>query len=439
VTETNDGERVILSGQAGETQGSKRQTAVTGQTQGGCCLNPEAAGLLADWYRLHARALPWRKDRSPYSVWLSEIMLQQTRIEAVIPYYARFLRELPSVRDLAECGEDRLMKLWEGLGYYSRARNLQKAARIVMGQYGGVFPQTHEGILGLPGIGEYTAGAIASICFGLPTPAVDGNVLRVCARLLEMREPVGLPDAKRRIGAALRALYLSPEVAAGEAEVGADRSVAEAGAGADEAEGAAEDANGGQRGAFPHCRDDGSPATRPVLRGAAAPGELTQALMELGETVCLPNAAPNCPECPLRALCVSCRNGTSAELPVRTPKKAKRDADVTVWILRHEGKFAVEKRPESGLLAGMWQFPNAEKAMDEEQAADFLQTTGARPIMITAGPRHTHVFTHIRWHMRSFVAECGAAPETFAWATAEELRRDYALPTAFRWLLGDLS
>ena len=218
-------------------------------------------GALLPWYEENKRELPWRRDREPYHVWLSEIMLQQTRVEAVKGYYARFLAALPTVEALANCSDDALHKLWEGLGYYSRVRNLKKAAQVVVDQYSGVLPQEYESVLALPGIGEYTAGAICSIAYDLPTPAVDGNVLRVCSRLLDDPSPIDLPATKVRVRDALAAVY--PKEA----------------------------------------------------------GAFTQALMELGATVCGPNRKPDCKNCPCRDFCLGCRNGTAEALPVKAPRK----------------------------------------------------------------------------------------------------------------------
>ncbi|MDR1795877.1 MAG: A/G-specific adenine glycosylase [Clostridiales Family XIII bacterium] len=341
---------------------------------------------LCAWFRENARPLPWRRDADPYHVWLSEIMLQQTRIEAVIPYYERFLSELPTIRDLAAVDEERLLKLWEGLGYYSRARNLHRAAKVVCGEHGGVFPDDVAGIRALPGIGDYTAGAIASICFGRKAPAVDGNVLRVCARYAERFEPVTEPSVKRRVTEALEAVY-------------------------------------GYRG--------------------VKPSDLTQGLMELGEVVCLPSGALRCSVCPLAGGCRAYAHGTAADLPVRAPKKEKREVDVTVLILRTgDGDVAIRKRPDTGLLAGLWEFPNVEQRLSQAEALAFAEGLGVKPLCAKKGLSHTHVFTHIRWRMRSYVVDVEEAGGAGTTATAkqgglrfvspEELTETHALPTAFR-------
>ena len=254
--------------------------------------------LILPWYRENHRDLPWRKDREPYHIWISEIMLQQTRVEAVKGYYTRFLTVLPTVQDLAACDDETLHKLWEGLGYYSRVRNLKKAAGVIVNDFGGCFPRTHEEVLSLPGIGPYTAGAICSIAWDLPTPAVDGNVLRLLARLRNDERPIDLPEVKKDVSVLLETIY--PREA----------------------------------------------------------GTFTQALMELGATLCGPNREPDCESCPLSSLCQARKAGTARDLPKKSPKKQRRKEDLTVLILTCEGRFALEKRPPKGLLASLCQFPN---------------------------------------------------------------------------------
>ena len=325
------------------------------------------------WYEKNRRDLPWRRDREPYHVWLSEIMLQQTRVEAVKGYYARFLEALPTIRDLANCPEDRLQKLWEGLGYYSRVRNLKKAAQVICRDYGGVFPNTYEAVRGLPGIGPYTAGAICSIVYEMPTPAVDGNVLRVGARLWDDPTPVDSPAQREKITKALAEVY---------------------------------------------------PAGRC--------GDLTQALMELGATVCLPNGAPRCESCPARNLCLGYANGTARSLPVKQPKREKRREDRTVFVFRREGEYALKKRPGQGLLAGMWEFPNVEGHLTPEEALAQAEAWGLRPRDLGRVVERDHVFTHIVWKLRCYYLDCGGPGEGFSWFTGPELESQAALPTAFR-------
>ena len=251
---------------------------------------------LLEWFRDNARKLPWRDDPTPYHVWLSEIMLQQTRVAAVLGYYQRFLEEAPDVAALAALPEDRLMKLWQGLGYYSRARNLQKAARVIVEEYGGVFPSGYAAVRALPGVGDYTAGAICSIALGQAAPAVDGNVLRVYARLCGDNGDIATPQMKKKVTQDLEKII-------------------------------------------------------PV----DAPGTFNQALMELGATVCLPNGAPLCERCPVREFCAALAQGCIGELPVKMPKKPRRVEERTVWLIFHGDAVALRRRPGRGLLAGLWE------------------------------------------------------------------------------------
>lgn len=329
-------------------------------------------GALLPWYAENRRDLPWRQDREPYHIWISEIMLQQTRVEAVRGYYARFLENLPTVQDLADCDDDRLRKLWEGLGYYSRVRNLKKAAQVIVTQYGGSFPRTHGELLSLPGIGDYTAGAIGSIAFNLPTPAVDGNVLRVCSRLTDDPSPIDLPQTKQKVRTALAAIY------------------------------------------------------------PAEAGEFTQALMELGATLCGPNRKPDCENCPCRTFCLGYRNGTAETLPVKAPKKPKRQEDRTVFIVSCGDAYALRQRPNQGLLASLWEFPNVEGKLELAQALITAEKMGLQPKNIYRQVERKHIFTHIQWNLRGYYLEAAEKPEGFRWFTKEEIRNQAALPTAFR-------
>lgn len=332
-------------------------------------------GALLPWYASHARDLPWRRDREPYHVWLSEIMLQQTRVEAARGYYLRFLDAFPTLRDLAAADEARLLKLWEGLGYYSRARNLQKAARVLCDEYGGVFPDTREALEGLPGVGPYTAGAVASICFERPCAAVDGNVLRVLSRLTADGAPVDLPATRADVAARLEAVY-----------------------------------------------------------PAGACGAFTQALMELGAVVCTPKS-PKCGLCPANDFCLAAARGETARYPVRLPKREKRTEKRTVLLLECEGRFAVERRSASGLLAGLWQLPNLTGERTADEAMSEAAALETQPAQLCRELRRTHVFTHIRWEMVCYHIRCQCAPLRLVWASPAELRETYALPTAFRIFL----
>ena len=319
----------------------------------------EAAPLLVDWYRAERRDLPWRKRMNAYRVWISEIMLQQTRVETVIPYFERFIRELPDVAALAAVPDDRLMKLWEGLGYYSRARNLKETACRIMEEYGGEFPETYEEIRSLKGIGSYTAGAISSFVYHIPKPAVDGNVLRVVARITADDSDIARGATKKKME------ELVEEVI---------------------------------------------PRT--------APGDFNQSLIELGAIVCTPNGAPLCGQCPWRDLCLARRAGEAERYPVRREKRARKQVEATVLVLRRNDTFALERRGEGGLLARMWQFP-----FFEGEAPDF------GPVL--AQKRATHVFTHVEWHMTGKLVDVAQPFAPYVWATAEEIEARYALPSAF--------
>ena len=330
---------------------------------------PEA---LLPWYERNKRDLPWRRDRDPYHVWLSEIMLQQTRAEAVKGYYARLLEALPTVEALAACDDDLLHKLWEGLGYYSRVRNLKKAAQIIVKDYSGVFPRDYPVVRSLPGIGDYTAGAICSICFDMPTPAVDGNVLRVVSRLLDDPSPIDTQTFRARIRDALAEIY--PQRA----------------------------------------------------------GDFTQALMELGATLCGPNWKPRCEECPCGAFCMGRLHGTAEALPVKAPKKQRRTEERTVFILSCDGSYALTKRPDTGLLAGLWQFPDVPGTLEVPQALAWVEEQGLRPKELLRQVQRKHIFTHIQWNLRGIYLEVKNQGGGFTWLTAERIEEQTALPTAYR-------
>ena len=331
-------------------------------------------GCVTAWYPGVRRTLPWRESPTPYRVWISEIMLQQTRIEAVIPYYERFLRELPSPAALAAVEEDRLLKLWEGLGYYSRARNLKKAAQKILADFGGELPRTAAELKTLPGIGDYTAGAIASLAFGEPEPAVDGNVLRVLSRVLACGEDVMNPKTRADMTTLLR-------------------------------------------GAYP-CGKDAALAT--------------EGLMELGETVCVPNGEPRCDACPLKALCLAREQGSQTSYPVRTPPKARRIEERTVLLLRCKERWAIRRREESGLLAGLWEFPNLPGRLSRQEAADAAARFGAGVLSCEPCGEAKHVFTHIEWHMTGYALELESETPGLTWKIAGEIRGDYSVPTALK-------
>ena len=340
-------------------------------------MQPIAAPLL-QWFQANKRLLPFRQEPSAYHIWVSEIMLQQTRVAAAIPYYNRFIAALPTPADLAVCEPDALRKLWQGLGYYNRVNNMQKAARIVCEQYGGDLPADYDALRSLPGIGDYTAGAIASIAFGIPAPAVDGNVLRVFARLYNDPRLVTDPQVKREFTA--RVMEHQPPAKA---------------------------------------------------------GDYNQALMELGALVCLPNGAPLCEQCPLGTLCRARAAGTALSLPQKTPPKARRITPVTVALVLNEGRVLLQQRPAKGLLAGLWQpvlwedttLTAAETAA--RLAALGLDCTGAH---FTPLPAAKHIFTHIEWHQSGYFLTVPEqpAPAGCVWAGKEQLEAAYTLPGAFK-------
>ena len=327
---------------------------------------------LLPWYEQNKRDLPWRQDREPYHVWLSEIMLQQTRVEAVKGYYLRFLQALPTIQSLAQAEDETLHKLWEGLGYYSRVRNLKKAAQTVMECYNGAFPTAYEDVLSLSGIGEYTAGAICSISFNQKKAAVDGNVLRVVSRLTEDATPIDSPAYKKQVKQKLEAVY--PEDA----------------------------------------------------------GAFTQALMELGATLCGPNREPWCEECPCSCFCGGAIHGTATRYPVKPPKSKRRIEERTVFILSCDGSYALEKRSPQGLLAGLWQFPNVEGWLEPAEALQAVEQLGLRPRELQRQVQRKHIFTHIQWDLRGYYMEAGERCGEFRWLTGEEIEKKAALPTAFR-------
>ena len=329
-------------------------------------------GALLPWYQTNHRDLPWRQDKDPYHIWVSEIMLQQTRVEAVKGYYSRFLSQLPDIAALAVCEDTQLHKLWEGLGYYSRVRNLKKAAIRVMEDHNGEFPKEYSAVLALPGIGAYTAGAICSIAYDQPTPAVDGNVLRVYSRITDDDTPIDLPDFKREVQERLRSVY------------------------------------------------------------PAEAGEFTQALMELGATLCGPNRAPECDACPCQGICLARANGTAEQLPVKTPKRGRRKEDMTVLLLRCGDRFALQKRPATGLLADLWQFPNVPGKLDMNAVLLVVEKLSLKPKETIMQMEKKHIFTHIEWDMRGVLMEVADESPEFVWCDAGRIVNEMALPTAFR-------
>lgn len=358
------------------------------------------------WFAQCARTLPWRERPLPYYVWVSEIMLQQTRVEAVKPFFARFTETLPDVQALSECEEDRLLKLWEGLGYYNRVRNMQKAARIIMEQYGGRMPDQYELLLKLPGIGNYTAGAVSSIAYGRSVPAVDGNVLRVISRITGCKEDIMKQSVRRTFEEALQRIM--PE----EYEAAYEQTL--------------------QLG-------EGEGFAKGNLQNL--PGSFNQSLMELGATVCLPNGAPDCENCPVQKFCYAYQNGCQTELPVKMAKKERRIENRTVLVIRDSEHALVRKRPSKGLLAGLYELPNVEGHLTQEEALQTVKAYGFSPLRIIALDEAKHIFSHVEWRMIGYMIVVGdwentdpqgrAQEDTMIFMEPERTERDYPIPAAF--------
>ena len=331
---------------------------------------------LVEWYLKQKRELPWREDVTAYKVWVSEIMLQQTRVEAVKPYYARFLKAFPTIADLADAKEDMLLKMWEGLGYYNRVRNMQKAARQVMIEYGGEFPSTYEEIRNLTGIGNYTAGAIASFAFGVSKPAVDGNVLRVISRLTASYEDIMKASVRERVEEELEELI--PTEAA---------------------------------------------------------SDFNQGLIELGAIVCVPNGAPKCNECPLAHLCKAHEKGIELELPVKSKAKERRIEKKTVFIFQDGDYVAIKKRPVKGLLAGLYELPNVEGHLTEAEALEYSKQIGLSPLRIQKLEDGKHIFSHVEWQMIGYRIRVDelekACTEKMLFVHPEQVQEEYPIPAAF--------
>lgn len=340
---------------------------------------------LCRWYQKNKRSMPWREAATPYHVWLSEIMLQQTRIEAAKAYYERFIERLPDVKALAGVPEEELMKLWEGLGYYNRARNLQKAAKLVVERYDGVLPADYDLLLELPGIGNYTAGAIASIAYHIPAPAVDGNVLRVLMRYLNCRDDISKAAVRKKTERSV--MKIIPE----------DK-----------------------------------------------PGDFNEALMELGEVVCIPNGAPLCGQCPVAETCQGRIAGTQTELPVKPEKKARRVEKKTILIFLTGERVGIARRPETGLLAGLWEFPSLSGHLTMKQTEEYLKQKGVQPAGIRRLKSGRHIFSHVEWHMKGYLVEIMPEQDQdtmrevvpdIVWTEKENLSKQYTVPVAFHSFL----
>lgn len=338
----------------------------------------EIAPYLLDWFDYNARILAWRENPKPYFVWVSEIMLQQTRVEAVKGYFDRFVTALPDIRSLAEIDEERLLKLWEGLGYYNRVRNLQKAAQLVMQQYDGELPADYEKLLKLPGIGTYTAGAIASIAFQIPVPVVDGNVLRVTKRIAGSFDDITRDSVKKELWKDLME-------------------------------------------AIPPAR----------------PGDFNQSLMELGATVCIPNGRPLCDKCPVMHLCKAFREDLTDRIPVKPEKKERRKEERTILLIEYQERFAVRKRDHKGLLAGLWELPGLYEKHNSEKTIELVKEMGFAPEQITSLGESKHIFSHVEWHMTGYHIRLSELNQKvleenqIVMANRDDINERYSIPNAF--------
>lgn len=334
---------------------------------------------LQEWFVRNARDLPWREDATPYHVWISEIMLQQTRVEAVKPYFARFTKELPNVHALAACPEDKLLKLWEGLGYYNRVRNMQEAAKEILEKHQGEIPSDYKILLTLKGIGNYTAGAISSIAYGKKAPAVDGNVLRVISRVTGDDSDIMKQSVRKHMEQKL--LILMEE-----------------------------------------------------MQEKLNPKVFNQALMELGAVVCLPNGKPHCEECPWGNMCQARMQNLIEVLPVKNVQKKRKIVEMTVLLIRDGEKVVLHKRPKKGLLAGLYELPNMEGYQESKEIISFVETLGFSPLRVKELGEAQHIFSHVEWHMKGymvFVGEMEQALEEWLLVDVEDAKENYAIPSAF--------
>ncbi len=328
------------------------------------------------WYEENKRSLPWREDPTPYHVWISEIMLQQTRVEAVKDYYARFIDALPNIQDLAECPEERLLKLWEGLGYYNRVKNMQKAARVVMEKYNGELPADYEALLSLSGIGSYTAGAIGSIAYGIPKPAVDGNVLRVITRITEDSSDILKQSTKRDIEKKL------------------DK-----------------------------------------IMPLNVPGAFNQSLMELGAMVCVPNGMAKCESCPVANFCMAKAHNKVLEYPKKAAKKPRKVEEKTIFLIQNGQEFAIQKRSDHGLLPGLYEFPNKSGYLTQEEAIHCVEDMKLMPVYIKEIGNSKHIFSHVEWRMKGYLIKVASTEEKqvgeVIFVDRKNSKKKYPIPSAF--------
>lgn len=340
----------------------------------------EVRDAVVEWYRTNKRQLPWRENVNAYRVWVSEIMLQQTRVEAVKPYYERFLNEFPTVQELAAADEDKLLKLWEGLGYYNRVKSMQKAAKQVMVDYHGEFPDTYEEIRSLTGIGNYTAGAISAFAYGIPEPAVDGNVLRVISRILSNDEDIMKASVRTKVEDSIREV---------------------------------------------------------IPAGAA--GDFNQGLIELGALICVPNGMPKCEECPVKEWCLAREENRVMKLPVKTKAKARKIEKRTVFIVKDGEKVLIRKRPSKGLLSGLYELPNELGHLEEEEVIAYCKKNNLSPLRLKKLGSGKHIFSHVEWHMEGYAIQLDELEENrteeMLFAEPKEIEKEYPIPSAFEYYM----
>lgn len=346
---------------------------------------PNIAEPLYSWYLKNRRTLPWREDPTPYHVWVSEIMLQQTRVETVLPYYQRFLEALPDVRALSLCPEEKLLKLWEGLGYYSRVRNMKKCAVTICEQYDGEFPSEPCALMKLSGIGTYTAGAIASIAFGKKVSAIDGNALRVFARLRMDDRDIAKEKTKREVGKEWTGILEAT---------------------------------------------------------ARPPGELNQALMDLGSMICIPKDSPDCLHCPIKEVCLAQKEDRMFDFPYKSADKPRKIEYHTILLIRDGDTYALRKRPPKGLLAGMFEFPGFSGDLSEREVLEILQKKNLMPLQIKKIAPARHIFSHIEWRMTGYeiriAAEGRERSEEWIFAPRKSIQNRYPIPSAYAAFLKEI-
>jgi len=333
---------------------------------------------LLHWFERNLRDLPWRRDKDPYKIWVSEIMLQQTRVDTVIPYFERFIERFPTLETLSEASEDDVVKMWEGLGYYSRARNLHAGVKEVQAEYMGQVPDDPEEIRKIKGIGPYTAGAILSIAYGVPEPAVDGNVMRVLSRLLLIKEDIQKVKTRKHFETIIREII---------------------------------------------ARDN--------------PSYFNQALMELGALICTPRS-PKCELCPVSSHCKAMKEGIQEQLPVKGKAKPPKPVAVSVAFLERDGQILIRQRPNQGLLAGLWELPNVEGYRQELE--EYFRQQNVEVLSLSPVMEHQHIFSHLQWNMEVFYAEVDPSQINSTigkWVHWEELG-EYTFPVSFQKILAKL-